>query len=199
MSVYCFDKPVALMTCFWRESQHWSRVSFACNFSTHVSDHYLFVALYNHWIEETVSFKMSHDFLRQVLITTFLGAHEADHYSIARFHECDTWLSFVSATVRMNMKSFWNFGRVSAVLFTTTRLCGELRPRLATRNGHQSMSGTCVALCAILAASVGGSGGMQCSRCSRFTRNVKLFQLDPHRRSPAEVSCAPCPSTPSPT
>ena len=43
-------------------------------------------------------------------------------------------------------------------MFTTTCLCGELRPRLATQIGHQSLNGTCVALCAILAASVGGSG-----------------------------------------
>ena len=96
VSVQCFDKPVALMTCFWRESQHCSRVSFACNFSTHVNDTHLFVALKGDWIEETVSFKMSQDFLRRVLITTFPGAHEADHYSTARFHECDAWLSFSS-------------------------------------------------------------------------------------------------------
>ena len=94
MSVHCFDKPVALMTCLWRKSQHCSRVSFACNFSTHVNDTHLFVTLNNYWIEETISFKMSKDFLRQVLITTFPGAHEADHHSTARFHECDTWLSF---------------------------------------------------------------------------------------------------------
>ena len=37
---------------------------------------------------------MSKDFLRQVLTTTFPGAHEADHYSTARFHESDAWLSF---------------------------------------------------------------------------------------------------------
>ena len=86
MSVYCFDKPVALMTCFWRESQH--RVSFACNFSTHVNDTHLFVALKDDWIEETESFKMSQDFLRQVLIPTFPSA------STARFHECDAWLSY---------------------------------------------------------------------------------------------------------
>ena len=96
MCVYCFDKPVALVTCFWRNSQHWSRISFGCNFSTHVNDTHLFVALNDDRIEETVSFKkkMSQDFLRQVLITTFPSAHEADHYSTARFHECDTWLSF---------------------------------------------------------------------------------------------------------
>ena len=69
-------------------------VSFACNFSTHVNDTHLFVTLNDHWVEETVSFKMSQDFLRQVLITSFPGAHEADHYSTARFHESDTWLSF---------------------------------------------------------------------------------------------------------
>ena len=53
-----------------------------------------FVALNDDRIEETVSFTMSQDFLRQVLITTFPSAHEADHYSTARFHECVTWLSF---------------------------------------------------------------------------------------------------------
>ena len=33
-----------------------------------------------------------------------------------------------------------------------------LRPQLATQIGHQLLRGTCVALCAVLAASVGGSG-----------------------------------------
>ena len=36
---------------------------------------------------------MSQDLLRQVLITSFPGAHEADHYATARFHESNTWLS----------------------------------------------------------------------------------------------------------
>ena len=93
MSVYYFDKPVALMTCFWRKSYHCSRVSFACNFSTHVNDTHLFGALKNNWIVETVSFKMSQDFLRQVLLTTFPSTDEPDHYSTASFHECDAWLS----------------------------------------------------------------------------------------------------------
>ena len=82
------------MTCFWRESQHCSRVSFKCNSSTHVNDTNLFVALKDDRIKETVSFKMSQDFLRQVLITTFPSANEADHHSTARFHKCDAWLSF---------------------------------------------------------------------------------------------------------
>ena len=73
---YCFDKTVALvtrflMTCFWRESQHSSRLSFACKFSAHVDDTHLFVALKDDWIEETVSFNMSQDFLRKVLVSTF--------------------------------------------------------------------------------------------------------------------------------
>ena len=85
VSVYCFDKPAALMTCFWRKSLHCSGVSFACNFSTHVNDTHLFVALNDRWIEETTSFKMSQDFLRQILVTTFPSAHEADHYSTERF------------------------------------------------------------------------------------------------------------------
>ena len=59
------------MTCFWSKSSHFSRVSFACNFSAHVNDTHLFVALNDDWIEETVSFKMSQDFLRQVVVTTF--------------------------------------------------------------------------------------------------------------------------------
>ena len=42
----------------------------------------------DNWIEETESFKRSQDFPRQALITSFLGAHEADHHSTARFHEC---------------------------------------------------------------------------------------------------------------
>ena len=37
---------------------------------------------------------MSSEVLRQVLMTTFPSAHEADHHSTARFHKCDTWLSF---------------------------------------------------------------------------------------------------------
>ena len=94
VSVHCFEKPVALMTCFWRESQHCSRVSFACNFSAHVNDIHLCVAVKDDWIEETVSFKMSRDFPRQVLITTFPSAHEDDHHSTAGFHECNAWLSF---------------------------------------------------------------------------------------------------------
>ena len=67
------------------------------------------------------------------------------------------WI-LLSATVRMNMWSVWNFGSVSAVLFTTTPLYGELRPRLATQIGHQSLNGTCAVLCSVLAASVGVSG-----------------------------------------
>ena len=47
-------------------------------------------------LSETVSFKMSQDFLRQVLITTFQSAHEADHYSAARFRKCDTMAEFSS-------------------------------------------------------------------------------------------------------
>ena len=62
-------------------------------FYTRLGTH-LFVALNDHWIEETNSFKTSQDFLRQILVTTFPSAHEADHHSTARFHECDTWLSF---------------------------------------------------------------------------------------------------------
>ena len=166
MSVHCFDKPVALMTCFWSESQHCSHVSFVCNFSTHVNDTHLFVAVKDDRIEETVSFKMSQDFLRQILKTTFPSAHEADHHSTARFHECDAWLSFALCHRSNEYVIRLEFRRVSPVLFTTTRLCGEIRPRLATQNGHQSLTGTCVALCAILAASVGG-----------FTRNVKLSSL----------------------
>ena len=94
MSVYCLDKPVVLKTCYWHEYQHRSRLSFACNFSAHVNDSRLFVALNDDWIEETVSFKMSQNFTRQVLITTFPSGHEADHHSTACFHKCDTWLSF---------------------------------------------------------------------------------------------------------
>ena len=63
-------------------------------FSARVNDTDLFVAWKDGWIEETVSFKMSQDFLRQFLITPFPSAHEADHHSTARFHECDAWLSF---------------------------------------------------------------------------------------------------------
>ena len=56
---------------FGRQSQHCSCVSFACNFYAHVNDTHLFVALKDDWIEETVSFKMLQDFLRQVLTHTF--------------------------------------------------------------------------------------------------------------------------------
>ena len=94
MSVHCFDKPVALMTCFWRESQHCSLVSFACNFSADVNETHLFVASNDDRIEVTISFTMSEDFLRQVLITAFPSAREADHHSTVLFHECDSWLSF---------------------------------------------------------------------------------------------------------
>ena len=58
------------------------------------NDAHLFVASKDDWIEETVSSKMSQDFLRKVLITTFPSAHEADHHSTAHFHECNAWLSF---------------------------------------------------------------------------------------------------------
>ena len=68
--------------------------TFACNFSARVNDTDLFVAWKDGWIEETVSFKMSQDFLGQFLTTTFPSAHEADHQSTARFHECDAWLSY---------------------------------------------------------------------------------------------------------
>ena len=126
---------------------------------------------------------MSQDFLRQVLITSFLGAHEADHYSTARFQECDTWLKIVlSATVRMNMLSVWNFGRVSAVLFTTTRLCGELRPRVAKQIGHQSLNGR-VSRCVPFSQHLWVGFKSTLHYCTfRFTRNIKLSGLDPHRR-----------------
>ena len=78
----------------------------------------LICALNGHWIEGTVSFKMSQGFLRQVLIITFPGAHEADHCSTARFLERDTWLSFALCLVHH------------------THRCGELRPRFATQIGH---------------------------------------------------------------
>ena len=55
---------------------------------------YLFVSLNDHGIEETISFKMLQDFLRQIFVTTFPSQHDADHHSTARFHECNTWLSF---------------------------------------------------------------------------------------------------------
>ena len=160
------------MTCFWRGSQHCSRVSFACNSSAHVNDTHLFVALNDAWIEEIVSFKMSQDFLCQVLMTTFPSAHEADHRSTARFHKSDAWLSFALCS---NEHVIRLEGRISAILFTTTRLCGELRPRLATQSGHQSLNGTCVALCAILAASVGGSGVRNVPAV--FVSQHKLFDL----------------------
>ena len=81
----------------------------------------------------------------------------------------------------MNMKSVWNFGSVSAVLFITTRLCGELRRQLATQIGHQSLNGTCVSVCAILTASVGGPGVRSILSFS-FHQKFQAVPLDPHRR-----------------
>ena len=84
--------------CFLRTDLHLSKPCFVptrwSSDDTHVNDTHLFVALKDQWIEETIRFKMSQDFLRQILVTTFPSAHEADHHSTARFHECDTWLSF---------------------------------------------------------------------------------------------------------
>ena len=94
VSVYRFDETIALMTCFRRKSQHCSRLSLARKFSAHINDTDLFVALYNHWIEETVGLELTQNFLRQLLISAFPRAHEADHCSTARFHERDAWLSF---------------------------------------------------------------------------------------------------------
>ena len=71
----CFDKPVALMTCFWRESQHGSRVSFACVFSAHINDTHFFVAFKGDWIEETVSFKN---------VAGFLSSSPHKHLSVRR-------------------------------------------------------------------------------------------------------------------
>ena len=176
MSVHCFDKPVALMTCFWRESLHYSRLSFACNVSAHVNDAHLCVALKDDWIDEPTSFKMSQDFLRQVLINTFPSAHEADHHSTARFYKCDAWLSFPLChcsnehVIRLEL-------RQCVRCLVHHNLSVRRTPRLATQIGHQSLNGTCVALCAILAASVGGSGVRKCSCSFRFTRNVKLSAL----------------------
>ena len=76
------------------------------------------------------------------LITTPLGVST----------KCETWLSFALChrsnehVIRLEFRQ------------SIRRLRGELRPRLATQMEHQSLNGTCVALCAILAASVGASG-----------------------------------------
>ena len=69
-------------------------VSFSCNFSTRVNDTHLFVALNDHWIEETTSFKKSKNFLTQILMTTCPSANEADYHSTACFYERDTCVNF---------------------------------------------------------------------------------------------------------
>ena len=158
--VHCFDKPVALMTCFWRKSKHCSRVSFACNFSTHVNDTHLFVVLNDDRIEETVSFKMSQDFLRQVLITSFPGAHEADHHSTARFYECDTWLTFCSLPSEPNEHV----------------VCLEFRQSIR-RLVHHNSSVRRTSSTTRNTDRAGGSGVRSISCSFRCTRNIQLSGL----------------------
>ena len=159
MSVYRFDKLVALMTCFRRESQHCSRLSFACNCSAHVDDAHLFVALDDDRIEENVSFKMSQDFLRQVLITTFPEAHAADHHSTARFHECDAWLSF--ALCHCSNEHAVSLELRQSVCCLVHHNSSARRTSPTSRNTEWapiSEWNVCRVVCAILTASVGGSG-----------------------------------------
>ena len=77
--MYCFDKTRCSDDLF-----------FGANLNTVLAFRsratFLLVALNDDRIEETVSFKMSQDFLRQVLITTFPSAHEADRCSTVRMH-----------------------------------------------------------------------------------------------------------------
>ena len=71
----------------------------------------------------------------------------------SRFHECDAWLSFA-----LCHRSNEHVIRLEFRQSIRRLVRGELRRGLATQIGLQSLNGTCVALCAILAASFGGSG-----------------------------------------
>ena len=62
----------------------------------------------------------------------------------------------LSATTHMDMQSAWNCLQSVRCLVHHNSPVRRTSPR-ATQNGHQSLNGTCVALCAILAASVGGA------------------------------------------
>ena len=164
MSVYRFDKPVALVTRFWRKSQHRSRFSLARNFSAHGNNTHLFVALFHHWIEETAGLELTRHFLRQLLISAFPCAHDA-------------WLSFALCHSPYEHV-----------------ICLELRQGVCCRVHHNSTvwrtsSSTRIAEWAPISdwyvrrvvyhpcSVCGRFRSTQCSRCSRFTRNVKLSRL----------------------
>ena len=164
------------MTCFRRESYHCSRLSLARKFFAHANDTHLFVALYNRWIEEAVGLEMTVGFSRQASYSPVSRTDEADHCSTALFDKC-AWLRFAFSHCTYKHVVCIELRHSAGVLFTTTRLCGELGPPLATHKGHQSLNGPCVVLCTILAASVGGSG----------VRNARAALV-----SPDTSSCPAC-------
>ena len=123
-----------------------------------VNDTHLFLVLYNHRIEETVGLELTQHFLRQLLISAFPIAHEANHCSTVHFHERNAWLSFAlghlpyEQVVRLELRQ-----GVRSLVHNDFAMW---RPSSSARHAerHQSLNGTCVVLCTILAASVGGSG-----------------------------------------
>ena len=152
-------------------------VSFAGNFSEHINDSHFFVALKVDWIEETVSFKMSQDFLRQVLITTFSSTHEADDHSTARFHTCNAWLSFAlchCSNEHVVCLEFRQSIRRPVHYHSSVR-----RTSSATRNKEKapiSEWNVCRVVCHPRSV-CGWVRSAQCSCSSPFTSNVKLSRL----------------------
>ena len=101
------------------------------SFSAHANDTHLFIALYNHWIEKTAGIKMTKDFSRQVLVSSYC--------STARVNTCDALQRFPLSHCTCEHVVCLELRReCQKCLFTTTRLCGEPLTRLATQHGHQS-------------------------------------------------------------
>ena len=120
---------------------------------------------------------MSQDFLRQVLITTSPGAHEADHHSTARVHECDAWLSFALCHRSNEHVICLEFRQ--GIRRLVHHNSSVRRTLSATRNTDRAPISEWN-VCRVVCHSRSGCGWFRStlrSCCFRFTRNVKLSRL----------------------
>ena len=135
-----------------------------------------------HWTEKAVGLKITKDFSRQVLVSSFLRAQETDHCSTARFHKSDACLRFalshctyehvVYLELRQSVSCLVH--RSSSVRRTSCATCrAEWEPVFVWYVSRvvQHPRG--------IRRSFWSPQG---SWCLRFNRNSQLTRLDLHRR-----------------
>ena len=129
------------------------------------------------WIEETEGLKLTQDFLRQLLVSSFPRTHEVDHCATARFHESDAWLSL---TLRHH--PYEHAGRLElgqCVCRLVHHNWTVWRTSSSTRYAERTpVSGWYIRRVLYNSCSVCGRfGSTQRPRCSRLSGDVKLSRL----------------------